>query len=419
MTSRFSAIEGLRGWLAWSVVLTHCIVATGIGGVMVKIGDMGNTAVFVFIIISGFVITHMMIERPEPYAPYITRRFMRIFPLFGVACIAGVFTLQLWPETLSRMPWVIAGPAEGMAAVVQSQRDHFWAHVVVHLTMLHGAINNNWLPQSSVAFAPPAWSLSLEWQYYLIAPFVFLAAKRAIPTLWLLAGCSVGALLFFRNGFGPFPWLLPSFLPGAAPYFMLGIITRIWWPSIKAANRFPTALSLTALAIAPLCSVFTLPIVAWAMLFSLQCVPDGLRGYDRQLLQIHRLLVESKIALYWGARSYAVYLIHMPVLCIAMYWFADPTISQWQFLFSILPATIIATAISASLAHKWIERPGIRLGTNMAILMQSFGYATNPNTSQGLYVQAPFRALKISRKTSAARRYFRHLRTARLTSKRM
>lgn len=66
--TRFTALEGLRGWLAWTVVLCHLamtsdIHAKGLGPAAV---EAGRAAVFVFMILSGFVITHLVIVRPEP-----------------------------------------------------------------------------------------------------------------------------------------------------------------------------------------------------------------------------------------------------------------------------------------------------------------------------------------------------------------
>src|ERR1700746_1845719 len=90
---KFVAIEGLRGWLAWAVVVCHLVqtsdlYAMGLGPALVQVGLF---SVLIFIIVSGFVITHLTIERPEPYGTYLVRRFMRIFPLFAVTCIIGFF----------------------------------------------------------------------------------------------------------------------------------------------------------------------------------------------------------------------------------------------------------------------------------------------------------------------------------------
>ena len=44
-SKRFNAIEGLRGWLAWTVVLSHVvqvsnIIAKGVGPMMVRTGSV-------------------------------------------------------------------------------------------------------------------------------------------------------------------------------------------------------------------------------------------------------------------------------------------------------------------------------------------------------------------------------------------
>src|SRR5690242_3337403 len=114
---KFRSIEGLRGWLAWTVVLAHLafvsnLYARGLGGVL---RQLAAPAVFVFIIISGFVITHLLHERSEPYSTYLLRRFMRIFPLFAVTCVIGYFTNDLYADTLSHVSYA-GDPSFGTAA---------------------------------------------------------------------------------------------------------------------------------------------------------------------------------------------------------------------------------------------------------------------------------------------------------------
>src|SRR5579872_3145219 len=128
---KFSAIEGLRGWLAWTVVLSHLslvsnIYVKGIGPNAVRAGSI---AVLIFIIISGFVITHRVIERPEPYRIYLLRRFMRIFPLFAVTCAIGFFTNDLEAATLSHVPWAsdprFSQVAALFKAIANSNHEYF------------------------------------------------------------------------------------------------------------------------------------------------------------------------------------------------------------------------------------------------------------------------------------------------------
>ena len=119
----------------------------------------------IFIIISGFVITHLIIEKHETYGVYIFRRFMRIFPLFAVTCVIGYFFELVLLEASSRLPWRDAPWFAAHAEVVHSQMAHFWPNFFAHLTMMHGAISENILPKSAYVFDPPAWSLSLEWHF--------------------------------------------------------------------------------------------------------------------------------------------------------------------------------------------------------------------------------------------------------------
>src|SRR3569832_2354324 len=98
---KISAIEGFRGWLAWMVVLAHVVEVVDAQGVWHILGEMGHPAVIMFVIVSEFVITHRVIERPEPYPIYVLRRFMRIFLLFSVSCFFGFFFLLLFVWSLS------------------------------------------------------------------------------------------------------------------------------------------------------------------------------------------------------------------------------------------------------------------------------------------------------------------------------
>ena len=63
------AIDGLRAWLAWTVVAAHLVYFTGLDSNshlwgLVRVA--GNSAVRMFMIICGFVIVGMLMERKSP-----------------------------------------------------------------------------------------------------------------------------------------------------------------------------------------------------------------------------------------------------------------------------------------------------------------------------------------------------------------
>ena len=81
--------------MAWWVIADHIFLATGARRyVLPQVADFiehGNWAVQLFMIISGFVITHVILTRKETYQTYIIQRFFRLYPLYVVAigCAGG------------------------------------------------------------------------------------------------------------------------------------------------------------------------------------------------------------------------------------------------------------------------------------------------------------------------------------------
>ena len=69
-----------------------------------EIGSYAASAVLMFIIISGFVITHLLIEKREKYAPFITRRFLRLYPAYFFCLIAGIVSSYLYARTFGGHP---------------------------------------------------------------------------------------------------------------------------------------------------------------------------------------------------------------------------------------------------------------------------------------------------------------------------
>lgn len=95
MIKTFHSIEGLRGWLAWWVVIGHSFIIAGtpewLPGQISNLIRRGDVAVNAFIIVSGFVVTHLLMKKDEAYIPYIIRRVFRLWPVY-LACITFALT---------------------------------------------------------------------------------------------------------------------------------------------------------------------------------------------------------------------------------------------------------------------------------------------------------------------------------------
>ena len=72
--------------MAWWVVAGHALRLTGtaqwLPAPVAKVVMKTDIAVNVFIIVSGFVITHLLMNARESYSQYIWRRFLRIAPIY-------------------------------------------------------------------------------------------------------------------------------------------------------------------------------------------------------------------------------------------------------------------------------------------------------------------------------------------------
>src|SRR5580765_347942 len=111
--------------------------ATGLSGLLRSIGP---PSVLVFLIVSGFVITHVILEKREAYGPYLVRRFARIFPLLAVTCFVGFFSNDLLAIALGDRSFGDAEFAKLAADIAASNHSNLPTHLLAHLSMFHGAI---------------------------------------------------------------------------------------------------------------------------------------------------------------------------------------------------------------------------------------------------------------------------------------
>ena len=369
---RLQAIEGLRGVLAWAVVFSHLVYFANIysHGFGHGIAHLGRPAVLIFIIVSGFVITHVILERPEPYRSYLTRRFMRIFPLFAVTSVIGYFACDLQIFTLLRVAY--AGDPDFdfvplVGGIASSNRQNLGLHILAHATMLHGAISDDVLPFSAYAFNIPAWSISLEWQFYVLAPFILMALLRRRLLVPAAIALALAQAAYGAGLFGHF--YQPSFVLAASTYFAIGIACRLAYP-VVAAGSTPYALGVGAAIIILLLPIAGVPIACvllWMLVYlgliaAREGAPESLHA------RLHRRLWEHPVLLYFGSRSYSIYLAHIPViaLCHFVWLTMKPMAGPMETFVGLSTMTVPVLIATAELLYRGIEQPGIALGTRIA-----------------------------------------------------
>ena len=108
--------------------------------------------------------------------------------------------------------------------------DFFW-HFLAHALLAQGLIPQGALPYAYVTLLGPAWSLSTEWQFYIL---MGLFAGRRIRS-FALGLLAVGVIYHFLR-LSPWWQFSRAFLPDAAPFFALGLSSSILL--VAAASEF-------------------------------------------------------------------------------------------------------------------------------------------------------------------------------------
>jgi peptidoglycan/LPS O-acetylase OafA/YrhL len=96
--------------MSWWVVVGHVLAFAGFQEnnvpSMIVVVMHGAYAVNVFMIMSGFVIAKLLADKNESYRLFITRRFLRIYPVFLVALAVAILARPLYIPVLlaSRAP---------------------------------------------------------------------------------------------------------------------------------------------------------------------------------------------------------------------------------------------------------------------------------------------------------------------------
>jgi len=372
-TEHFKAIDGLRAYMAWWVVCQHLLQASGIIKIydypVLKLLTMGGLAVMVFVIISGFVIAHLLLTSEENYGEYIVRRFFRIYPIYLVAILLALALREQYYTFIASAPW--AAPSAQVAFMEQQQE--LPVHIALHVTLLHGLVPNAVLPHSVEAILAPAWSLSLEWQFYLLAPLfvsaLFQRGRAAQIAVFVLALIAMSATYAMNPAS---QWQFPAFLPLTIGFFAAGIMTRFLFggvprgmlvlPAILAGLNFAfyAAVSDYGSVLLPF-----LPLAIWFVvaIFCYRRISDLTSPLDR----LFALVLESRAIVNMGRWSYSTYLLHGPIFLVAFAAMHALGISMTEhaaFLALLLACPVIVFLSWAS--YRLIEAPGNTIGRNLS-----------------------------------------------------
>lgn len=258
-------LQALRAVAAWLVVADHALLEITHNDprnwLTAIAWDMGSTGVYIFFVISGFIMAHISWQdfgRTGAPANFLRRRVTRIGPLYWLATIAAFAFHRVsmthgadagWRELLRSLLFIPDLDAMGQLAPVLSQG---WtlSYEMMFYTIFAGALALR-RPGALAAVGFGLGALTLVGP--LLPPGV--VAQLASPiVLWFVVGVALGAVWHWRSIVEP-DWLARRIRftePfGDASYstylvhgFVLTIVFRIWTMLIGAPSGWIVAAGL-------------------------------------------------------------------------------------------------------------------------------------------------------------------------------
>lgn len=205
MTNRIKGLDGLRGIAVIFVIISHSVLWPYIGVESAKIKSLmnGHVGVSIFFVLSGFLITTLLIQEKESTGridiiAFMKRRAIRIFPLYYLSIFFLMYMDYIGKANIPSCSYPFAF----------TYTVNFISKGCDHSTISH------------------FWSLSVEEHFYLFWPFVFMLGKRfsAIIAIVMIIACVNMGTVFYQHVDSWYPnrWTFPAMLP-----ILCGCVTAI------------------------------------------------------------------------------------------------------------------------------------------------------------------------------------------------
>jgi peptidoglycan/LPS O-acetylase OafA/YrhL len=345
---RLDQLTSTRFWALLLVLIYHGGAnlyigwATGITPIAALLFS-APTAVSYLYVLSGFVMPLVYYRPNEKFdmPGYWSARFVRIYPLY---IIAFLLTCYFYLDYMPRIE-----PQKVMANVFVLQA---------------------WWPAYAQSFNYASWSITVEFFFYAIFPFFTLWAYRQSTrkliwsslTLWIVT--QVIYFILWKGFFPAWEYFLvynPIFHLSS---FVMGVVGGIWYMREAGRGQVNQKLNLTLIIVSFVlfCGYTILSAYFPELPHRLQPMAGLLVPFFIVFivaLALDRTRLSTFLSQRWlvtlGETSFALYILHVPVIWIYERWLFTSGLADPQF---ILNVTYLPLMISIGLiAYLWIDPP--------------------------------------------------------------
>lgn len=357
----FPNLNGVRFMAAFLVIIHHIEQFKSMYGLDNKwnsgfIQIIGEQGVSLFFVLSGFLITYLLLEEEKQTGTiklkdFYVRRILRIWPLYF---FIGFLALAVLPQ----IPAFIM-PGFDLDVVYR----HFWTKIILFVFFLP-----NLLPflGGIIPYASQTWSIGTEEQFYLMWPLLIKNIKkhRVVLMLAIIAGyiITARALWSSHTDFLPFKYYITGFwslfnIDLMAIGGLLAILLHTQSKVLKFIRNNIVFYASLILVIYMLKEAFMIEHIykeTYAFLYGLIILNFASNP------GIHFNL-EAGIFKYLGKISYGLYMYHPIGIVLTM------LLAKWTGLINdpfIYSVSLILTVSIASLSYKYFESFFLKLKLN-------------------------------------------------------
>ena len=371
-----SYLNGIRAFAAFWVVTGHCFIW---GGSWLEMSvPAPKIAVDLFMVLSGFLMAYTVQNRetsepmssPANWLRFYVRRYFRLAPAYYLCLFLVVVLAPIYLGGYTHLRELNPALWQGDWVYDPARTNYTIGNLLLHVSFLFGLF-----PTYSFSTFLPDWSLSLEMQFYIVFPFIYLAMKRfgAGKTAVVLALFSYGFMWVFNQAVvagKANAFFEPSMLFFKLPIFLAGVLIYRAASTATTSNWHRLAYVLLALLMcAKLEDIYhgqVIYLVALVALMSVMAIPY--RPVARHLTGLETLC-RSRIVTFMSDVSYSVYLFHGLFLAIVGSQIGMAAKAAGLPLIvgtlAIWLAVIVLTYAFSYLVFRFVELPGISLGKSI------------------------------------------------------
>lgn len=385
-------INGLRAIAVLAVVLFHFNPALLPGGF---------TGVDIFFVISGFLMTRIIFNGFEQdnfsLGKFYKARANRIIPALALLCL-----------TMLILGWFYLTPRDYTTLTNDALNS-----IIFISNFFYGGDAGYFDTTSKERWLLHTWSLSAEWQFYIIYPLLLILLKKIISLKALKKSVLIGTFIGFIYGvFSTYqsPELSYFLLPSRAWEMMLGGIAFLY-PFTQLTNKNKTRLEISGISLIIISYLFISKDNVWPGYLAL--IPVLGAFFILQANNSKSIITTNPLLQKIGTWSYSIYLWHWPISVLGIYldlgtkwiyiglplsiglgFLSYRYIEQYKFhnlklnaknFFKYKPLLIVLTiAILAGVAKENSQNTA-RLPTELITFMERTVYPTKPGQCRGTW----------------------------------